>query len=85
MSEVVGVGDETKTVRIPAPFGIFFLLLLLFCLNNISYNIRSKSIKSSYRELMQFTMPNRQRGNRTKKKHSHTRKKLIETVGQGYK
>ena len=78
MSEVVGVGDETKTVRIPAPVGIFFLLLLLFCLNNISYNIRSKSKKSSYRELMQFTMPN-------KKKHTHTRKKLIETVGQGYK
>ena len=62
-----------------------FLFLLFFCLNIISYNVRSKSKKSSYRELMQFTMPNRQRGNRTKKKHTHTRKKLIETVGQGYK
>ena len=69
MSEVVGVGDETKTVRIPAPVGIFFLLLLLFCLNNISYNIRSKSKKSSYRELMQFTMPN--------KKKTYTYKKEI--------
>lgn len=71
MSDVVGVGDETKTVRIPAPVGFFFLFLLLFCLNNISYSLRSKSKKTSSRELMQFTMPNRQRGNRTKKKNIH--------------
>ena len=45
---------------------------IFFLINNIYYNIWSKSKKSSSRELMLFTMHNRQRGDRTKiKTYTH--------------
>ena len=60
---------------------------MAYLINNIYYNICSKSKKSSSRELMLFTMHNSQRGDRTKiKTYSYTHKtKLTETVGQGNK
>ena len=53
---------------------------IFFLINNIYYNIWSKSKKSSSRELMLFTMHNRQRGDRTKIK-TYTHKNEINRNG----
>ena len=57
-----------------------FCIFFFICINNIYYNFCSNSKKSSSRELMLFTMHNRQRGDRTKIK-TYTHKNKINRNG----
>ena len=73
---------QPKVYQLLLPSYVFFF----FYVQNIYYNICSKSKKSSSRELMLFTIHNRQRGDGTKKTYTHkkeinrngwTRKQMI--------
>ena len=66
---IQAVGDFERKCDAKIIFFLFFVFV--FYVNNIYYNICSKSKKSSSRELMLFTMHNRQLGDQNAKITGH--------------